>query len=107
MIKKAICPNCGAEGTVGRYCEFCGTKIVEVQKHKENASTAKKVILDFKISKEEAIEKFLKNFIITNAIPHDIFCKLQINDVSPMYIPLYSYVGTFNDNWSFLKIEKE
>lgn len=25
MIKKAICPNCGAEGTVGRYCEFCGT----------------------------------------------------------------------------------
>ena len=56
MIKKAICPNCGAEGTVGRYCEFCGTKIVEVQKHKENASTAKKVILDFKISKEEAID---------------------------------------------------
>ena len=107
MIKKAICPNCGAEGTVGRYCEFCGTKIVEVQKHKENASTAKKVILDFKISKEEAIEKFLKNFIITNAIPHDIFCKLQINDVSPMYIPLYSYVGTFNANWSCLKIEKE
>lgn len=22
MIKKATCPNCGAEGTVGRYCEF-------------------------------------------------------------------------------------
>ena len=60
MIKKAICPNCGAEGTVGRYCEFCGTKIVEVQKHKENASTAKKVILDFKISKEEAIENLKK-----------------------------------------------
>lgn len=32
MIKKAICPNCGAEGTVGRYCEFCGTKIVELKK---------------------------------------------------------------------------
>ena len=27
MTQKAICPNCGAEGTVGRYCEFCGTKI--------------------------------------------------------------------------------
>lgn len=56
MIKKATCPNCGAEGTVGRYCEYCGTKIVEAQKHKENPSSLKKDVLDFKISKEEAIE---------------------------------------------------
>lgn len=68
MIKKAICPNCGAEGTVGRYCEYCGTKIVEAQKHKENPSSLKKDVLDFKISKEEAIEKFLKNFIIQNPL---------------------------------------
>lgn len=107
MIKKAICPNCGAEGTVGRYCEYCGTKIVEAQKHKENPSSLKKDVLDFKISKEEAIEKFLKNFIIQNAVPHDIFNKLQINDVLPMYIPLYSYIGTFDANWSCLKIEEE
>ena len=49
MIKKATCPNCGAEGTVGRYCEYCGTKIVEAQKHKENPSSLKKDVLDFKI----------------------------------------------------------
>ena len=27
MTHKAICPNCGAEGTVGRYCEFYPMKV--------------------------------------------------------------------------------
>ena len=49
MIKKAICPNCGAEGTVGRYCEFCGTKIVELKKDTEYSTTIRKTVLDFKI----------------------------------------------------------
>jgi len=47
MIKKAICPNCGAEGTVGRYCEFCGTKIVELKKDTEYSTTIRKTVLDF------------------------------------------------------------
>lgn len=25
----AICPQCGAQGTAGRFCEYCGTKIPE------------------------------------------------------------------------------
>lgn len=26
---KTTCPQCGAQGTAGRYCEYCGTKIPE------------------------------------------------------------------------------
>ena len=26
---KTICPQCGAQGTAGRFCEYCGTKIPE------------------------------------------------------------------------------
>ena len=44
MIKKAICPNCGAEGTVGRYCEFCGTKIVELKKDTEYSTTIRRIL---------------------------------------------------------------
>ena len=58
MIKKAICPNCGAEGTVGRYCEFCGTKIVELKKDTEYSTTIRKTVLDFKISQDEVIKIF-------------------------------------------------
>lgn len=29
LLNKAICPQCGAQGTVGRFCEYCGTKIPE------------------------------------------------------------------------------
>lgn len=27
---KGICPQCGAQGTAGRFCEYCGTKIPEL-----------------------------------------------------------------------------
>ena len=62
MINKAICPNCGAEGTVGRYCEFCGTKI-PFPKEKPTTSGKSKEhkprIVRFSITKDEAIELFL------------------------------------------------
>lgn len=107
MIKKAICPNCGAEGTVGRYCEFCGTKIVELKKDTEYSTTIRKTVLDFKISQDEAIKIFLKNLAQKEAVPSDIFNKLQITEVSPVFIPMYSYIGSYQANWSCLKIETE
>lgn len=107
MIKKAICPNCGAEGTVGRYCEFCGTKIVELKKDTEYSTTIRKTVLDFKISQDEATKIFLKNLAQKEAVPSDIFNKLQITEVSPVFIPMYSYIGSYQANWSCLKIETE
>ena len=107
MIKKAICPNCGAEGTVGRYCEFCGTKIVELKKDTEYSTTIRKTVLDFKISQDEVIKIFLKNLAQKEAVPSDIFNKLQITEVSPVFIPMYSYIGSYQANWSCLKIETE
>ena len=107
MIKKAICTNCGAEGTVGRYCEFCGTKIVELKKDTEYSTTIRKTVLDFKISQDEAIKIFLKNLAQKEAVPSDIFNKLQITEVSPVLIPMYSYIGSYQANWSCLKIETE
>ena len=107
MIKKAICPNCGAEGTVGRYCEFCGTKIVELKKDTEYSTTIRKTVLDFKISQDEVIKIFLKNLAQKEAVPSDIFNKLQITEVSPVFIPMYSYIGSYQSNWSCLKIETE
>lgn len=90
MIKKAICPNCGAEGTVGRYCEFCGTKIVKLQKDTENSTVVRKTVLDFKISQDEATKIFLQNLAQKEAVPSDVFNKLQITEVSPVFIPMYS-----------------
>ena len=107
MIKKAICPNCGAEGTVGRYCEFCGTKIVELKKDTEYSTTIRRTVLDFKISQDEATKIFLKNLAQKEAVPSDIFNKLQITEVSPVFIPMYSYIGSYQANWSCLKIETE
>ena len=107
MIKKAICPNCGAEGTVGRYCEFCGTKIVELKKDTENSTIVRKTVLDFKISQDEATKIFLLNLVQKEAVPSDIFSKLQITEVSRVFIPMYSYIGSYQANWSCIKVETE
>lgn len=37
----AICPQCGAQGTAGRFCEYCGTKIPEpvIENKREDDNT--------------------------------------------------------------------
>ena len=48
MNTKTICPNCGAEGTAGRFCEYCGTKIpMPKPKRKKKSECYKSIFVSF------------------------------------------------------------
>ena len=82
MNTKAICPNCGAEGTAGRFCEYCGTKIPmpkpkrKKKSHKTELSTVRMV--NFTINQDDAIKAFLCHLSDVDNLPKDTFDRLTI-----------------------------
>ena len=99
MINKAICPNCGAEGTVGRYCEFCGTKI-PFPKEKPTTSGKSKEhkprIVRFSITKDEAIELFL-SYLYGKKVS---FENIKIINISTYSIPFIAYNVYYEYYWT-------
>ena len=99
MINKAICPNCGAEGTVGRYCEFCGTKI-PFPKEKPTTSGKSKEhkprIVRFSTTKDEAIELFL-SYLYGKKVS---FENIKIINISTYSIPFIAYNVYYEYYWT-------
>ena len=99
MTQKAICPNCGAEGTVGRYCEFCGTKI-PVPKEKPTTSGKSKEhkprIVRFSTTKDEAIELFL-SYLYGKKVS---FENIKIINISTYSIPFIAYNVYYEYYWT-------
>ena len=99
MTQKAICPNCGAEGTVGRYCEFCGTKI-PFPKEKPTTSGKQKEhkprIVKFNITKDEAIESFFNSLYREGAS----FDNFKIINISTCSIPFIAYYVSYEYHWA-------
>ena len=99
MTHKAICPNCGAEGTVGRYCEFCGTKI-PFPKEKPTTSGKSKEhkprIVRFSTTKDEAIELFL-SYLYGKKVS---FENIKIINISTYSIPFIAYNVYYEYYWT-------
>ena len=99
MTQKAICPNCGAEGTVGRYCEFCGTKI-PFPKEKPTTSGKSKEhkprIVRFSTTKDEAIELFL-SYLYGKKVS---FENIKIINISTYSIPFIAYNVYYEYYWT-------
>lgn len=108
MIKKAICPNCGAEGTVGRYCEFCGTKIpAPIVKQTTSNKQENHLIVEDKLT-EDILTAALPNTLVNQEdVPTDIFDDIEIKDITKYIIPMYAYLGTFQAPWSCVKLVEE
>lgn len=108
MVKKAICPNCGAEGTVGRYCEFCGTKIpAPIVKQTASCKQENNLIVEDKLT-EETLTTALPNTLVNQEdVPTNVFDDIEIKDITKYIIPMYAYKGTFQAPWSCVKLVEE
>jgi hypothetical protein len=108
MNTKAICPNCGAEGTAGRFCEYCGTKIPmpkpKRKKKSDSDSDEEKRIFEFQTSEEDAVQKMLYQLTEKENLPKDFFQNCKVDDVKPYYIPVYYYQCSFEAPWSCVKL---
>lgn len=107
MTTKAICPNCGAEGTAGRFCEYCGTKIPMPTKRKKKSdsdSDEEKRIFEFQTSEEDAVQKMLYQLTEKENLPKDFFQNCKVDEVKPYYIPVYYYQCSFEAPWSCVKL---
>lgn len=108
MIKKATCPNCGAEGTVGRYCEYCGTKIpAPIVKHTTNNKQEKYLIVEDKLTDEALIDILAISFVDLEDVPADFFDNIKVTDITKYIIPMYAYKGTYQAPWSCVKLVEE
>ena len=99
MTQKAICPNCGAEGTVGKYCEFCGTKIpapIVNQTASGKRKEHKPRIVRFSITKDYAIELFL-NYLYEKRVS---FENIKIINISTYSIPFIAYNVYYEYYWT-------
>lgn len=100
MINKAICPNCGAEGIVGSYCEFCGTKIpAPIVKQATNSKPKehKPRIVRFSITKDDAIELFF-NYLYKDISFENI--NLKIVNIKTYSIPSIAYNVYYEHYWT-------
>ena len=102
MTQKAICPNCGAEGTVGRYCEFCGTKI-PVPKEKPTTSGKSKEhkprIVRFSITKDDAIELFFNYLYKKEGVSFENINFTVVN-IKTYSIPFIAYNVYYEYYWT-------
>ena len=101
MTQKATCPNCGAEGTVGRYCEFCGTKIpAPIVKQTVGGKTKehKPRIVKFSTTKNDAIEQFL-NYLYKERVSFENV-KIKIISVKTYSIPFIAYNVSYEYYWT-------
>lgn len=101
MIKKAICPNCGAEGTVGRYCEFCGTKIpapIVNQTANSKPKEHRPRIVRFSITKDDAIELFF-NYLYKKGVSFENI-NLTVVNIKTYSIPFIAYNVYYEYYWT-------
>lgn len=88
------CPSCGAEiitdeTTAATFCFYCHNPIV--LEGKLEGSYLPDGIIPFKITKEEAIEKFHQWILKKKFLPAGFYSKRQIEKMSGIYFPYWLY----------------
>ena len=88
------CPSCGAEiitdeTTAATFCFYCHNPIVLAGKLE--GEYLPDGIIPFKITKDEAIEKFQEWILKKKFIPRGFYSKRQIEKMSGVYFPYWLY----------------
>lgn len=96
------CPSCGAEivtdeTTAATYCFYCHNPVV--LKGRLSGEYMPDYVLPFKISREQATEKFLSFVKKKRFIPKDFFDKNQVKKMTGVYFPYWIYGGDFETDY--------
>ncbi|WP_338876595.1 hypothetical protein WBJ53_13160 [Spirosoma sp. SC4-14] len=97
------CPNCGARTTVNAdlptiTCAFCGTKNVNPEA-KNTRLIEPAGVLPFRISREQAIERF-KSWVGDDLLaPSDLKAGARPDNFRGIYIPFWTFDAQAYSNW--------
>lgn len=88
------CPNCGAqvlteEHTAATFCSFCGSPTLVEERLTGEKKPAK--LIPFKISKEQAIEKFRMWTKKGPLTPAEFHSQSAMEKITGMYVPFWLY----------------
>lgn len=87
-----VCDNCGAElitdkNTSATCCSFCGSPAIITKRLTKQFRPD--YIIPFKITKEEAKEKFIEFAQGKKYVPRDYFNKSNLNNIQGIYVPFW------------------
>ena len=87
-----VCDSCGAAvvtdyNTAATFCAFCGSPTLI--KRRLSKSFRPDYIIPFKVSKEEAIEKYLKWARTNKGIPKEFLSEAALTKITGYYIPFW------------------
>ena len=87
-----VCDNCGAElitdkNTSATCCSFCGSPAIITKRLTKQFRPD--YLIPFKITKEEAKEKFIEFAKGKKYVPHDYFNKSNLNNIQGIYVPFW------------------
>lgn len=99
------CPNCGASfqfDGVNNICPYCGSVIKSAtpkstpKKGNEEATT----VLPFVLSEDDAISTIIKELVVTNGVPLNVFEQLSNIKVEKYRLPMYGSLINLDVCWS-------
>ena len=87
-----VCDNCGAvlitdNNTVATSCSFCGSPAIVTRRLSKQFRPD--YLIPFKITKEEAQEKFVEFAKAKKYVPNDYFDKSNLNKIQGIYVPFW------------------
>ncbi|EET59511.1 hypothetical protein BRYFOR_08603 [Marvinbryantia formatexigens DSM 14469] len=96
------CPGCGAEivtdaTTAATFCYYCHNPVV--LKGRLSGEYEPDLVIPFAVDKKEAVEDFLKYVRGKKFVPKDFFCKEQIEKISGVYFPFWTYSCLADGQW--------
>lgn len=106
--KTAICPQCGAQGEAGKSCEFCGSMIPMLSVKDSEGVVKDNSTMDYIIKSTSHSDQIrnmvLERLVKTDAVPLDVFEKIEKIDITKCYVPAYNFVGSFQAAWNCTQI---
>ena len=96
------CPSCGAEivtdaTTAATFCYYCHNPVV--LQGKLSGEYEPDLVIPFAVDKKEAVDSFLKYVRGKRFVPKDFFNKEQIEKISGVYFPFWTYSCKANGEW--------
>ena len=87
-----VCDNCGAvlitdKSTAATSCSFCGSPAIISRRLSKQFRPD--YLIPFKITKEEAQEKFIEFARSKKYVPRDYFDKSNLNNIRGIYVPFW------------------
>ena len=89
---EVVCDNCGAvlitdNNTVSTFCAFCGSPAVISRRLQKQFRP--QYIIPFKVTKEEAAEKFVEFAKTRKYVPRDYFDRKNLDNIQGIYVPFW------------------